>query len=147
MPKVSPRIDVEFTIHFVGHCLEEGDQMSLGKNRTNEYKRYLVYFSNFPKRAKSKLSPKKAKIRPKGQCCQMVYFQKVPIWVNFGRSCNLTQWYFYDHFVYFTVKWYILWPFGTLCGHLVYFSHFGMLYREKSGNPGLKRAGLILSRH
>jgi hypothetical protein len=31
--------------------------------------------------------------------------------------------------------WYILWSFGTFCGHLVYFSHFGMLYREKSGNP------------
>jgi hypothetical protein len=25
--------------------------------------------------------------------------------------------------------------FGTKCGHLVYFSRFGMLYREKSGNP------------
>jgi hypothetical protein len=28
---------------------------------------------------------------------------------------------FYGHFVYFTAKWYILWPFGTLCDHLVYF--------------------------
>jgi hypothetical protein len=42
---------------------------------------------------------------------------------------------FYEHFVYFTAKyfmaiWYILWSFGI-------FSHrFGMLYREKSGNPG-----------
>jgi hypothetical protein len=45
---------------------------------------------------------------------------------------------FYDHFVYFTAKWYILWPFGAVCGHLVYiFPRFGMLYREKSGNPGL----------
>jgi hypothetical protein len=37
----------------------------------------------------------------------------------------------------------ILLPFGIFCGHLVYFvvilvyfSHFGMLYQEKSGNPG-----------
>jgi hypothetical protein len=31
----------------------------------------------------------------------------------------------YGRTVYFTAKWYILWPFGTLCGHLVYFSRFG----------------------
>jgi hypothetical protein len=30
----------------------------------------------------------------------------------------------------------ILWPFGIFCGHLVYFPRFGMLYLEKSGNPG-----------
>jgi hypothetical protein len=56
--------------------------------------------------------------------------------------------------------WYILWPFGIFCGHygifgghLVYyyivvwyiillfgiFSRFGMLYQEKSGNPGGER--------
>jgi hypothetical protein len=28
---------------------------------------------------------------------------------------------FNGHYVYFTVKWYILWPFGTFCGHLVHF--------------------------
>jgi hypothetical protein len=27
-------------------------------------------------------------------------------------------------------------PFGIFSGHLVYFPRFGMLYREKSGNPG-----------
>jgi hypothetical protein len=42
---------------------------------------------------------------------------------------------FYGHFVYFTAKWYILWPFGTICGRSGYVSHFGMLYLEKSGNP------------
>jgi hypothetical protein len=31
--------------------------------------------------------------------------------------------------------WYILWAFGMFCGQLVYFSIFGMLCREKSGNP------------
>jgi hypothetical protein len=41
--------------------------------------------------------------------------------------------------------WYILWPFGIFCGLLVYFvviwyifHHFGKLYQEKSGNPGVK---------
>jgi hypothetical protein len=34
---------------------------------------------------------------------------------------------FYLHF--------ILWPFGIFVGHLVHFSHFGMLFQEKSGNP------------
>jgi hypothetical protein len=70
---------------------------------------------------------------------------------------------FYGHLVYFTAIWYILWPFGLLylnlvyfvaiwstipqfgifCGHLVYFMvswyiflSVGMLYQEKSGNPG-----------
>jgi hypothetical protein len=42
------------------------------------------------------------------------------------------------HFVYFTSKWYILWPFGKFCGHLVQtLPHFGILYREISGNPAL----------
>jgi hypothetical protein len=42
---------------------------------------------------------------------------------------------FYGHLVYFTSIWYILWPSGICYGHLEYFSRFGMLYREKSGNP------------
>jgi hypothetical protein len=43
------------------------------------------------------------------QGCQMVYFQtQIPIWVNFGG-------YFNGRF------WYILWPFGVFCSHLVYF--------------------------
>jgi hypothetical protein len=61
---------------------------------------------------------------------------------------------FYGHFVYFTagsgiyyvllvhfvVIWYILWTFGTFCGHLVLFVviwyNLGMSHREKSGSPG-----------
>jgi hypothetical protein len=27
----------------------------------------------------------------------------------------------YGHFVYCTTTWYIVWPFGIFCGHLVYF--------------------------
>jgi hypothetical protein len=44
----------------------------------------------------------------------------------------------YNHLVF-------LWPFGIYSklfgifyGYLVYFSRFGMLYQEKSGNPGLQ---------
>jgi hypothetical protein len=36
----------------------------------------------------------------------------------------------------------ILWTFGTVRGNLVYFSRFGILYKEKSGNPGRPRAKL-----
>jgi hypothetical protein len=38
--------------------------------------------------------------------------------------------------------WYILWPFGIFYGYLVYFSRFGMLYQEKSGNPGTEASVL-----
>jgi phosphatidylglycerophosphate synthase len=40
-------------------------------------------------------------------------------------TCRL----FYSHCVY-------LKTFGICCVFLVYFSRFGMLYQEKSGNPG-----------
>jgi hypothetical protein len=47
---------------------------------------------------------------------------------------------FYGHLEYFTDIWDILWPFGTFWVHLVYihmyFPHFGIVCREKSGNPG-----------
>jgi hypothetical protein len=53
------------------------------------------------------------------------------------------------HLVFDVAIWYMLWPFGICCGHLVYvvaiwyilwyiFPRFGMLYKEKSGNPGWK---------
>jgi hypothetical protein len=32
----------------------------------------------------------------------------------------------YDDLEYFMAVWYSLWPFGIVCGHLIYFSHFGM---------------------
>jgi purine-cytosine permease-like protein len=65
---------------------------------------------------------------------------KIPIWVNFGVSCNGRCWYilwpfglFYIHLVYYVAILYILWLFGIF---LVYFLSFGMLHNEKSGNPG-----------
>jgi hypothetical protein len=42
---------------------------------------------------------------------------------------------FYVHLVQVMVFFYILWIFGIVCGNVVYFSRFGILYREKSGNP------------
>jgi hypothetical protein len=36
--------------------------------------------------------------------------------------------------MYFTATWYILWPFWYV------FPVFGVLYQEKSGNPGYARA-------
>jgi hypothetical protein len=43
---------------------------------------------------------------------------------------------FYEHLVHFTVFCHILWTFGIARGNMVYFSRFGILYQEKSGNPG-----------
>jgi hypothetical protein len=70
----------------------------------------------------------------------MVYFKpNIPIWVNFGGPWN-------------GKCWYILWPFGINNNHLVYlrpfgslevnwyiFPCFGILFQEKSGNPGWKQ--------
>jgi hypothetical protein len=43
---------------------------------------------------------------------------------------------FYGHLDYFADLWDILWQFGTFCVHLVLIFCFGVMYREKSGNPG-----------
>jgi hypothetical protein len=45
---------------------------------------------------------------------------------------------FYDHFEYFLVIWYNLWPFGIVCGHMVCFPVLVCLDQEKSGNTGLQ---------
>jgi hypothetical protein len=41
------------------------------------------------------------------------------------------------HLVHFTTVWYILWPSGIFYGHLLCFPRLGVLYQEKTGNPGL----------
>jgi hypothetical protein len=41
----------------------------------------------------------------------------------------------YDYLVYCMAIGNILWPFGLFCGNLVFFSSFGILDPEKSGNP------------
>jgi hypothetical protein len=45
-----------------------------------------------------------------------VFEPKIPIWVNFGGSCDGRCWY-------------ILWPFGLFDGHLaIFYGLFGMFY-------------------
>jgi hypothetical protein len=66
----------------------------------------------------------------------MVYFPtKNP---NLGKFWRVLQ---KKMLVYFIDIGYILQPLGILYGQLVYievtFSRFGMLFQEKSGNPGL----------
>jgi hypothetical protein len=51
---------------------------------------------------------------------------KIPVW-------RALEW---ELLIYFTAILNILWLFGVFCGQLVYFSHFGMPYHEKSGNLG-----------
>jgi hypothetical protein len=66
---------------------------------------------------------------------------------NLGKFWRVLQWkmmvYFIEHLVHFMVFCYILDTFGIVRGNLVYFSRFGTLYQEKSGNPGWKVASLI----
>jgi hypothetical protein len=53
-----------------------------------------------------------------------IFNPKIPIWVNFGASCNARCWYILCPFGLFTAIWYILWPFRIIYGHLVYFFLF-----------------------
>jgi hypothetical protein len=47
---------------------------------------------------------------------------------------------FYGHLEYFTVLWYILWPFGNVVVIWYIFPRFGILRQEKSGNPALNQS-------
>jgi hypothetical protein len=42
---------------------------------------------------------------------------------------------FYDHLVYFTAIVNVLWPFGILCGHLVYLYPFWYFVLRKIWQP------------
>jgi hypothetical protein len=69
-----------------------------------------------------------------------VFKPKIPIWVNFGGSYRMENArIFYDHLKYFTVIWYILWPFGNVVVIWYIFLRFGILCQEKSGNYVLYR--------
>jgi phosphatidylglycerophosphate synthase len=67
-----------------------------------------------------------------------IYFQTKK--TNFGKFWKAMQWkmlvlkvpfcLLYGQMVNCLAIWYILWSFG------IFFPRFGMLYREKSGNPG-----------
>jgi hypothetical protein len=64
----------------------------------------------------------------------MVYFHtKTP---NLGKFWWALEW---KMLVYLMVIWNILWTFGNVVVIWYNFPHFGKLYKEKSGNPGVKR--------
>jgi hypothetical protein len=46
-------------------------------------------------------------------------------------------------FVYFMTIWNNLWPFGIICGHLVYFPRFGMFGPRKIWQPCCTLAGNV----
>jgi hypothetical protein len=76
------------------------------------------------------------KLRDCGQCCQMVYFQTNN--PNLGKFWQSLLWkilVFYGNLIYFATKRYILWPFGTFCVHLVYFSPFWYFGVRKIWQP------------
>jgi hypothetical protein len=62
---------------------------------------------------------------------------------------------FYDHFENVSVIWYNLWPFGIVCGHLIYFFPFwyvetkknlaALLGGEKNSNLKGRRASQLFS--
>jgi hypothetical protein len=39
---------------------------------------------------------------------------------------------FYDHLEYFMTIWYNLWTFGTVCGHLLYFTPISYAWTKKN---------------
>jgi hypothetical protein len=58
---------------------------------------------------------------------------------KFGSIWRALEWknvfIFHDSLEYFTAIWYKLWPFGIVCGRLVYFYVLVCLDQEKSDNP------------
>jgi hypothetical protein len=69
---------------------------------------------------------------PINQVCQMVCFQTKNS--KLGKLLRVFQW---KMLVYFMTIWPILRPVEIIYVHSVYFSRFGMLYQEKSGNPAI----------
>jgi hypothetical protein len=65
-----------------------------------------------------------------GQGCQMVSFQtKNP---NLCKFLRVLDW---KVLMYLMAIWNILLAFGIFYDHLVHFSGFGIMYKEKPGNP------------
>jgi hypothetical protein len=50
--------------------------------------------------------------------------------VQFWRPWKIIFGIFPDPVVHFEVICFILWQFGTFCGHWLIFTHFGMLYQK-----------------
>jgi hypothetical protein len=60
-----------------------------------------------------------------------IFKPKVPIWVNFGGSCNGRYWY-----ILWPFGQHILQPFGIFVPIWYIFSRIGIFFQVKSGNPG-----------
>jgi hypothetical protein len=80
---------------------------------------------------------------------------RLPFKVKNPNLSNFWRFWQWKMLVYFMPMWSLLRPFGLFCGHLVYFLAFwymlwlsgiffclGMLYQEKSGNPGQSHSSL-----
>jgi hypothetical protein len=72
------------------------------------------------------------------------FIQKIPIWVcYFGGPWNGKCWYmyvFYGHLEYFLAMRYTYFlPLGYFVVIWYIFLRFGILYQEKSGNPGVQQ--------
>jgi hypothetical protein len=71
------------------------------------------------------------------QGCQMVYFQTKN--TNLGKIWRALEWKMLLHFMtiwnIFWSFWNNLWPFGIVCGHLVYFSRFGRVWTKRIWQP------------
>jgi hypothetical protein len=91
---------------------------------------FLGFSDSFPRKKLNKKTKKRI-------ARWFAFKPKIPIWVNFGGSCNRKSWYilsqfglFYGHWRYFTAIWYkyfvVIW---------FIFPRFGALYQGKSGNP------------
>jgi hypothetical protein len=58
-----------------------------------------------------------------------IFKPKIPIWVNFGGSCNGRCWFIFWPFgLFYNYRVYFVAIFGIMYGHLVYFCHFGIMY-------------------
>jgi hypothetical protein len=73
-----------------------------------------------------------------GQGCQTVCFQtKIP---NLGIFGSASDWKMLIYFMFICNIVQTVgdtqWIFSTFCVHLVHFSCFGIMYSDKSGNPG-----------
>jgi hypothetical protein len=69
-----------------------------------------------------------------------IFEPKLPVWVNFGWPWNEKVGIFYGHLkIYIMAIEYILWPFDKLGAIWYILPRFGILGKEKSGNPGSHR--------
>jgi hypothetical protein len=50
----------------------------------------------------------------------------------------------YGQLDYFTVIWYILWPFGNVVVFWYISPRLGIFFQDKSGNPGCKLPGTVV---